>query len=172
MSIGTELLNVPFPQMIERLGVGIAEAQYAMDKVSIRITQLMAGFSEDKDGTLVKDDSALIKLQENGESFSLLALGFTPTFYQFTETYIEMKMAISMKKSTEIGVAVKASYKGIVGLGVLSASVNASYSQKYQYEASGSSSMRTKLVTVPVPAIFEQRLRDLMVAENAPQPQP
>jgi hypothetical protein len=154
MSIGTELLNVPFPEMIKNLGLGVAEAQYAMDRVSIRITQLMAGFSEDKDGKLVKDDSALIKLQENGESFSLLALGFTPTFYQFTETYIEMKMAISMKKSTEIGVAVKASYKGIVGFGVLSASVNASYSQKYQYEASGSSSMRTKLVTVPVPAIF------------------
>lgn len=166
------MLNVPFPEMIKNLGLGVAEAQYAMDRVSIRITQLMAGFSEDKDGKLVKDDSALIKLQENGESFSLLALGFTPTFYQFTETYIEMKMAISMKKSTEIGVAVKASYKGIVGFGVLSASVNASYSQKYQYEASGSSSMRTKLVTVPVPAIFEQRLRELMVAENTPPPQP
>ncbi len=171
MSVGTELLNVPFPEMIKNLGLGVAEAQYAMDRVSIRITQLMAGFSEDKDGKLVKDDSALIKLQENGEAFSLLALGFTPTFYQFTETYIEMKMAISMKKSTEIGVAVKASYKGIVGFGVLSASVNASYSQKYQYEASGSSSMRTKLVTVPVPAIFEQRLRELMVAENAPPQQ-
>jgi hypothetical protein len=171
MSIGTELLNVPFPEMVKNLGLGIAEAQYAMDRVSIRITQLMAGFSEDKDGKLVKDDSALIKLQENGESFSLLALGFTPTFYQFTETYIEMKMAISMKKSTDLAVAVKASYNGIVGFGVLSASVNASYSQKYQYEASGSSSMRTKLVTVPVPAIFEQRLRDLMVAENTPPPQ-
>jgi hypothetical protein len=172
MSIGTELLNVPFPEMIKNLGLGVAEAQYAMDRVSIRITQLMAGFSEDKDGKLVKDDSALIKLQENGESFSLLALGFTPTFYQFTETYIEMKMAISMKKSTDLAVSVKASYNGIVGFGVLSASVNASYSQKYQYEASGSSSMRTKLVTVPVPAIFEQRLRELMVAENAPPPQP
>jgi hypothetical protein len=170
MSVGTELLNVPFPQMIERLGVGIAEAQYAMDRVAIRITQLMAGFSEDKDGKLVKDDSALIKLQDSGPSFSLLALGFTPTFYQFTETYIEMKMAISMKKSSELGIAVKASYKGVVGLGVLSASVNASYSQKFQYEASGSSSMRTKLVTVPVPAIFEQRLRELMVAENTPPP--
>ena len=166
------MLNVPFPEMIKNLGLGVAEAQYAMDRVSIRITQLMAGFSEDKDGKLVKDDSALIKLQENGEAFSLLALGFTPTFYQFTETYIEMKMAISMKKSTELAVAVKASYNGIVGFGVLSASVNASYSQKYQYEASGSSSMRTKLVTVPVPAIFEQRLRELMVAENAPPPQP
>jgi hypothetical protein len=171
MSVGTELLNVPFPEMIKNLGLGVAEAQYAMDRVSIRITQLMAGFSEDKDGKLVKDDSALIKLQENGESFSLLALGFTPTFYQFTETYIEMKMAISMKKSTDLAVAVKASYNGVVGFGVLSASVNASYSQKYQYEASGSSSMRTKLVTVPVPAIFEQRLRELMVAENTPPPQ-
>ena len=165
MSIGTELLNAPFPEMIKNLGLGIAEAQYALDRVSIRITQLMAGFKEDGDGNLVPDESSLIKLQEGGTGYSLLTLGFTPTFYQFVETYIELKMAISMTKSTEFKAAVSVKVLG-VGTGVMvAASVNASYAQKYQYSAEGSSMMRTKLVTVPVPAIFEQRLKELMQSE-------
>lgn len=160
-TIGQELLNVPFPEMVKNLGLGIAEAQYALDQVSIRIAQLMSGFKLDDNGKLVKDDSSLIKLQENGESYSLLALGFTPTFYQFVDTYIEFKMAISMKQENEFkgSLAVKAK----APFGLFSASVNASYSQKYQYSAEGSSAMRTKLVTVPAPAVFEQRIKELMV---------
>jgi hypothetical protein len=166
MDIGKELLNVPFPEMVKSMGLGIAEAQYALDKVSIRITRMMAGFKEDSNGVLVPDDSALIQLQKDGEKYSLLALGFTPTFYQFTETYIELKMSITMKESKEFGASIQAGYTGFIGYGVASASVNASYSQKFQYEASGSSEMRTKLVTVPVPAIFEQRIKELVVSEK------
>lgn len=158
MSVGQELLNAPFPELVKSLGVGIAEAQYTLDRVSVRIAQQMAGFKVSSTGELVADESSLVVLKEGDPGVSLLALGFTPTFYQFVETHIEFKMAISMKTSTEtsVGASVGASYFGLV-----SASVNASYSQKYQYEASGSSEMRTKLVTVPSPAIFEQRLRAL-----------
>lgn len=159
MSVGQDLLNVPFPEMVRSLGIGIAEAQSALDKVSIRLAQQMAGFKVNSNGELETDESALIVLKQGDPGVSLLALGFTPTFYQFVETHIEFKMAISMKTSTEtsVGASVGASYFGLV-----SASVNASYSQKFQYEASGSSEMRTKLVTVPSPAIFEQRLKELI----------
>lgn len=164
MSIGQELLNAPFPELVKNLGVGIAEAQYALDKVSVRIAQMMGGFKYDAAGNFVQDDSALVKLSATAEPVSLLALGFTPTFYQFVETYIELKMAISMKTSKEASAKIEASGKS--PFGIYSASVNASYSQKYQYEASGSSLMRTKLVTVPSPAIFEQRIKELMVKEK------
>jgi hypothetical protein len=80
-------------------------------------------------------------------------------------------MAISMK--TETNVDLSTSVKSKVPFGVFSASVNASYSQKYQYEASGSSEMRTKLVTVPSPAVFEQRLQALArPADPVPPAQP
>jgi len=161
MSIGRDLLNVPFPELVKNLGMGIAEAQFALDKVSIRITQLMAGFSIDDDGKMKKDDTALIKLQQGGESYSLLALGFTPTFYQFVDTFIEFKMSISMKEESSAHVSTSMSAHAPFGL--FSASVNAGYSQKYQYSADGSSYMRTKLVTLPAPAIFEQRIKELMV---------
>ena len=163
MSIGQELLNAPFPEMVRSLGNAIAEAQYNLDKVSVRIAQQMAGFKLDANGELVEGESALIQLRTGDPKVSLLALGFTPTFYQFVETHLEFKMAISMKTSTEVsvGASVSASYFGLV-----SASVNASYSQKYQYEANGSSAMRTKLVTVPSPAMFEQRLKQLLENEE------
>jgi len=168
MSIGQDLLNVPFPELVVKMGLGIAEAQFALDKLSIRITQLMAGFSIDSNGKVKKDDTALIKLQESGEGYSLLALGFAPTFYQFVDTYIEFKMAISMKEESSAEISTKVS--GSAPFGLFSASVNAGYSQKYQYSADGSSYMRTKLVSLPAPAVFEQRIRELMVTpEEKPE---
>ena len=35
MNVGRELLAVPFPEMIQRLGVGVAEAQLQLDMVSV-----------------------------------------------------------------------------------------------------------------------------------------
>jgi hypothetical protein len=157
--IGHDLLNVPFPQMVQSLGAGIAEAQYALDKMSVRIAQMLAGYEIDSNGKVKKEPTSFIKLQENGENYSLLELGFSPTSYQFSETYIEVKIAISMKDESEAKASMSTSVKAPFGL--FSASVNASYSQKYQYSVDGSAFLRTKLVTVPAPAVFEQRLREL-----------
>lgn len=162
IQVGRELLNAPFPELVRTLGVGIAEAQYALDRVSIKIAQLMAGFKLDENENLVPDETSMIKLREGDSGVSLLALGFTPTFYQFVETYIELRLAISMSTQQEVNVGTSVKAAAWSPFGVVAASVNASYSQKYQYEASGSSEMRTKLVSVPAPAMFEQRLRELM----------
>lgn len=162
MNIGQELLNVPFPEMVKNLGVGIAEAQYALDRVSIRIAQMMSGHKVDANGVMIRDESSLIVLQEGSKGVSLLALGFTPTFYQFVETYIELKMAISVTSTKEFKASASVNAVGFGGAGLVAASVNASYAQKYQYSANGSSEMRTKLVTVPAPAVFESRIRELM----------
>ncbi|MEY4928086.1 MAG: hypothetical protein RI894_2522 [Bacteroidota bacterium] len=167
--IGSELLNAPFPEMIKHLGLGIAEAQYALDQSSIRIAQLMSGFKLDDNGNLVKDETAFIKLSNaaDAKSYSLLALGFTPTFYQFVDTVIELKMTISVTKSVETSASLKTASLGInpVKMKITASSVNASFAQKYQYSAEGSSLMRTKLVTVPAPAVLEQRIRELMIEE-------
>jgi hypothetical protein len=162
--IGQDLLNVPFPQMVQALGMSIADAQYALDKVSVRIAQLLAGYEVDDKGNVKKNEASFIQLQEKGERYSLLALGFSPTFYQFSETYIELKMAITMKEESEKKASMSTSIRAPFGL--FSASVSASYSQKYQYSADGSSYFRTKLVTLPAPAVFEQRLRELTKTET------
>jgi hypothetical protein len=162
-SAGQALMDVPFAEMIRQMGLSIAEAQYALDKVSIRITQLMAGFSEDENGNVVPDSSALLQLTEDSEPVSLLSLGFTPTFYQYVDTVFELKMSISMASTREVAASVSASASGQVKLfknyAAFSTSVNASYSNKFQYSSEGSSSMRTKLVSLPAPAILEERIR-------------
>lgn len=183
MSVGTELLNVPFPEMIRTLGVGVAEAQYELDIVSMKIARLMAGYQPDEepeDGSApsasTPERTALVPLGD-GKEYSLLELGFTPTFYQFVDTLIELKMSISMtresnyKKSSTV---VNASVKGSVGFFSAKASmrvssVSASYSSKYQYSAEGSSLMRTKLVPIPAPAILEERIR-AMITASSPAP--
>ncbi len=110
---------------------------------------------------------------------SMLELGFAPTFYQFVDTIIEVKISIkyTQEGSYSRDVATKStnSSSGAVGIripflggasakkaSVSTTQVNASYSQKYSYSAEGSSLLRTKLVPIPPPAILEERIRQQM----------
>jgi len=178
MTVGRELLGVPFPEMIQRLGMGVAEAQLRLDMVSVKIAQLMAGYDEEaaKEAGAAADagwksDRYRVRLGPGtGQVFSLLELGFSPTFYQFVDTVIELKMSISVQ--SEAGASTSAtSVTAVAGGfalpfaagGALSVtSVSASFQSKYQYSAEGSSLMRTKLVPIPPPAVFEERVRALI----------
>ena len=148
-NVGQELLNVPFDEMILKMATAIAEGQFKLDKVSCEIAKFMG----DKKVAPI----SLPNLLDNSEIItSLIGAGFQPTFYQFTDTIIEVKMAISMNKTTEKSGSVTA--KG--GFGLFSASVNASYSSKYSYSVEGSSLMRTKITPLP-PNPFMTRILDL-----------
>lgn len=144
-SVGQELLNVPFPEMVVQLAGAIAEGQYKLDVISCEIAKLMA-----------ENKVILPSLtEENGEyETTMLGAGFQPTFYQFTDTIIEVKMAISMSKTTEKKVSTSAK----AGFGCFSASVNASYSSKYSYSVEGSSLLRTKITPVPPNAFLSKYL--------------
>lgn len=107
---------------------------------------------------------------------SMLELGFAPTFYQFVDTIIEVKISISFKEEhgSEIGIShenkstnVSGSFfprRGTAGVtrNVSTTQVNANYSSKYSYSAEGSSLLRTKLVPIPPPSILEERIRAIM----------
>lgn len=174
MSIGTEMQNTPFPDLVKTLGKGIAEAQFELDLVSLQIARLMAGYGPETDNgssAASSERTMLVKLGD-GNEYSLLELGFVPTFYQFVDTLIELKLSISMVRETNeerSSTDVNASVSGSVSVLKRSASakmsvstVSASYSSKYQYSAEGSSLMRTKLVPVPAPAILEERIRAMI----------
>lgn len=165
-SVGKALLDVPIGDMIMSMGQAISAAQLALDMNSLRVAQFMTGEFEDADGT---KQSSLITF--DGEKLSLMELGFTPTFYQFVETSIEIKISISMSTQEDrsgfsFDLKSTATAKGEVGFLSASATakmnvstVGASYSSKFQYSAEGSSSIRTRLVPVPPPAILEERVR-------------
>jgi len=142
-SVGQELLNVPFAEMVTKLALGIADAQTKLDTNSAVVAKFLAD-------TRIMLPS--IKDTSKELEFALIALGFFPGFYQFQESIIEVKMAITMATTTSKEVS--ASAKG--GWGPFSASVNASYSRKYEYKVEGSSLLRVKLVPVPPPAILQE----------------
>lgn len=170
-SIGQELLNVPFGDMVEALGMAIADAQHALDMNSVMMAQIMSGssyFDVDEQGNDVVRPG--IKVTFGGRSVSLLELGFTPTFYQFVDTIIEVKISISMhsedsrtssSKRTDVNARAKLGW-GKVSTKVSTTSVSASFAAKNSYSAEGASLIRTKLVPIPPPAILEQRIQKLM----------
>lgn len=146
-SIGQELLNVPFGDMVMQLANAIAEGQYKMDMTSCKIAEMM--------GNVEKCPITIPSFGEDlkgSETVSLIGAGFQPTFYQFTDTIIEVKISITMTKSTEVSAS--ASFK------CFCASVSASFSAKYSYTCEGSSLIRTKITPVP-PSTFMQTLLDL-----------
>jgi len=148
-NVGQELLNVPFPEMVLKLALAIAEGQTQLDLNSTKVAKFMAE-------TKIKLPS--IKDTTKEIEFALISLGFFPGYYQFQEAIIEVKMAITMATSNEKSASVTA--KG--GWGPFSASVNASYSSKYDYKVEGSSLLRVKLAPVPPPAILQEYMEALI----------
>lgn len=113
---------------------------------------------------------------------SMLELGFSPTFYQFVDTIIEVKISIKYTQSghqatsSSNGEKAKLKSKNPVwqrfargkskNKTITTSQVNASYSQRFSYSAEGSSLLRTKLVPIPPPAILEERIRQQMALMN------
>jgi hypothetical protein len=162
MSVGRDLLDVPFPQMVLQLALAISKGQTALDRTSIDTAKQLAKAKFDvlteivdeispKPGTSpggVAYTGAQVTSKFEFANISLLQAGLFPTFYQFTESIIEVKMAISMKTSSEFSLEVSA--EG--GFGCFSASVDAKYSSSYSYSVDGSSLLRTTLKPVPPPS--------------------
>jgi hypothetical protein len=144
------LEQAPLAAMVENLGLGIARAQAALDRSAIDLAVKLA------------DPENGIEL--GGQRRSLLSLGFAPTFYQFTEATIDIKVSFSTATSTEWSVGATV---GVNVMQMFTASVSASYSQKYSYKAEGSSAVTSRLVTVPAPTVFHELLRSL----SNPEPQ-
>lgn len=104
-SVGQDLLDVPFPEMITKMSLAIAESQMALDMNSIDVAQTLAN-------TMLPEDTVIVAIKEtvdaegnvtdtellyNDKEMPLLVYGLNPTFYEFTETVIEVKMSITMK---------------------------------------------------------------------------
>ena len=187
VSVGQKLLDVPFGDMIKEMAFAIAEGQTALDLNSINVaqalaeTELEAGSvilyieeTADEDGNVTASN-----VVTNDRPMSLLTYGLEPRFYEFTESIIEVKMTISMKRehSTELKYGrefkftneskIKGSYKtsGLAGLlfgkgkgsfenttnVAYTSTFDATYKSKYSFSEEGASLLRTTLRPVPPP---------------------
>lgn len=189
MTPGEALMEVPVGDFIQKLGVGIAEAQLRLDQTAVRVAAMLS------DARVEFRDA-----QGKTSTKSLLELGFTPTFYHFSETELEVRMTISIKveESFKFGLSANvgndaasiaqagnnaaagsAAASGEGGSGgsapaaapassgggdrravAFGAAINVEYHRKYGFEMSGSSMVRTKMIAVPPPAPFLEALRE------------
>lgn len=212
VSVGQELLNVPMGDMIRSMALAIADAQWALDKSSMVVTELMSG------QRLLRDLETGDLMDEKGQrtgvptiidsriyfgyfydakgnriptKMSMMELGFVPTFYQFVDTIIEVKISITINATTEAMSSTAASTTDVAnraaysyqhsgywwgygggaaagasrGTTVSTSQVNAGYANRYNYTVEGASLLRTKLVPVPPPPVLEDRIRQLMEIE-------
>jgi hypothetical protein len=170
-NVGHELLDVPFPAMIFNMANAIAKSQMALDMGSIEIMRVMG---DKKKAPVflpmvnVGPDGKLIDTGEDGETnleTSMIGAGFQPTFYQFVETIIEVKMTIKMTEDTEYTREEKSKRTSIGfslfrGFSITTTPINSTYTNSYNYSVEGSSLLRTRLVPLP-PNTFVQRLLDM-----------
>ena len=104
-------------------------------------------------------------------TMNLLQAGLTPTFYQFTEASIEVKLSISIKQTSETSsnpgpsnpAPAKAARLQLFNTKAFASSVNYRTANTYSYTAEGSSVLRATLKPVPMPP----RLTPRTVTVNA-----
>jgi hypothetical protein len=150
-AVVTELMQAPLADMVEKLGIAVAQAQLALDRNSAEIARLLA------------DEETGIDLNDGAGVRPLLMLGFAPTFYQITEATIEARVAFTSSQSEAFSIGASIG----VNVGYFAASVNASYSNRYSFEATGSSAIRARFVNVPPPPVFTDLLRSTIRARSA-----
>src|SRR5947207_1087136 len=170
-TVGADLLAVPFPKMVFDLASAIAKGQTALDRASLGTLRVLAntefdyvpeiteviseGPKETVGGVEVTGVDVTVR-PPRSIPLTLLQAGLTPSFYQFTESVIEVKMSISSKVSTqsefEFGVEATASAGFLFASGSVSSHVDYRTSNTYSYSAEGSSLLLTTLGPVPPPA--------------------
>ena len=189
MGVGQDLLDVPFPQMVQNLAYAIARGQLALDRTSLTTARMLAREKvmliqevqeiiepdfrtvdvtvRDEDGTPTTESivvtGARVRFDSmDPEEFTLMQAGLAPTFYQFTESIIEVKMSISQRSTSssefEFGASLEASASWGWGSASFASHVNYKTSNSYSYSAEGSSLLRTTLKPVPAPSRLTPRI--------------
>ena len=182
MAVGQELLVVPIADMVRDLAAAVAEGQLSLDRASIETLKFLA--SEANAIDLIPQVTEVIAptlstVTVNGSDVqvpgisvtqqpttpvrtTLLQAGLLPTFYQFTEALIEVKLSITLR---EAGSTQTAGRPGFARRGVMAfaAPVNFRNASTYSHTTEGSSLLRVTMKPVPPPV----RLTPDVVTVNA-----
>jgi hypothetical protein len=185
-----DLHTVALGDLIRSMAMAVADAQAGLDRSSFLMAEMMTGeyplrdlatgnivdalgkptttpeliksrvqfgFSIDKDGNRVPN------------MVSMMELGFTPNFYQFVDTVIEVRLTLQVEKS-------ETKVDPLTGERVLEAGrrddfrlksqpLNAAQTSAYNYKLEFASVFKTKIVCVPPPAALEERIREVLRQE-------
>jgi hypothetical protein len=179
MAIGEELLDVPFAEMVRNLAGAIAEGQLALDRSAVETLRFLLDSEVDVVPEITEViESTVRQVEVNGQQIpvtginvrasgaapvrmNLVQAGLLPTFYQFTEAVIEVKLSISIKRTEErstspggesapSGPLARARVSS-TALRAFASPVNYRTANTFSYSAQGSSTLRAILRPVPMP---------------------
>lgn len=180
MSVGQDLLDTPFAEMVQNLAFAIARGQLALDRSSMETTRQLASEKvaiieeihevieptfqtvqlsiDDGQGGQINSSVVITGAKITSEStapqnYTLLQAGLFPTFYQFTETEIEVKMSISQKtsSSSELDVGASLSVQGGFGPVSVAFAAHVNYKNSNTYSYSAEGSSLLHTTLKPVP---------------------
>lgn len=184
---GRDLLHAPLGDIIRDVALSIADAQRGLDEASTRTAEFMSGrvVLRDPDSGAMVDaagnptptpvvaSSEVVfghAVNADGERVprlvSMMELGFVPTFYQFVDTTIEMKLSVrltgsghSARRFSAAGTAIA---HGERTLSLHASTVDAGFASAYGYSADLATTVSTKLVPIPPPAALDAQIARLL----------
>jgi hypothetical protein len=184
MAIGRDLLDLPFAEMVRDLAVAIAEGQLALDRTSIETLRALVGTNvdiipeiaeivepmiydvpvstpdPDNPGATIDETIRITgaRVRASGVqpvTMNLLQAGLLPTFYQFTEAAIEVKLSITMREARTTETEGQPTNPGLLLVRrtmAYSSTVDYRTASTYSYQASGASVLKVNMRPVPPPS--------------------
>lgn len=147
-----ETPSVSFGDLVRMLAEGIADAQTSLDRASADLVEELAGTmvsvvprvteTIDADGNVAYE-------QAPAQPVSLLSLGVTPTFYQFSQATVEVAMDIKIVENEQVREDGKRSY------GLFAGTADVRTERKLNRDVTVSSKVTATLVPVPMPLRLE-----------------
>jgi len=192
--IGRDLLDLPFAELVRNLAVAIADGQTALDQNSLQTMQLLVDTHVDLVNELTEIiESDMRTVVAGGQSvevsgvritpssappvrMSMFQAGLLPTFYQFTEASIDVRLSITMREDTDAQSAGRSAAAGGVGVAWLGFGATRAYASsvdyrtqnKYSYTAQGASILRATLKPVPPPPRLEPTVTTINMLAQPP----
>jgi hypothetical protein len=189
-SIGRDLLDLPFAEMVRNLALAIAEGQTALDLNSLETLKALARTELDiiaeiteiieadvreveVGGDTIPITGARIRASGTSMNMNMIQAGLLPTFYQFTEAALEVRLSITMRETGESESEQQLDRAGppFLALGrsrAFASSVDYRSSNKYNYQAAGASVLRATMRPVPAPTRVDPRFTTINTLTEPP----
>ena len=158
--------SVAFADLVRMMAEGIADAQTELDRASAAMIAELAATPVEVIRSVtetIKADGSVEVQPGEPVTMSLLELGVQPTFYQFSESTIEVAMDLEINEEIESDTETKT--KGRKAL--FARTRNIREERKLNRDVSVSSKITAKLVPVPSPVSLDV-VRNTVVEEPPP----
>ncbi len=147
-----ETPSASFADLVRLLAEGIADAQTSLDRASASLAAELANTPVEiiprVEETIAEDGSVTYKRAEP-QQVSLLDIGVTPTFYQFSEAKVEVTMDVKIVENETL------SENGQRRFGLFADTASVRFERKLGRDVTVSSKLTATLVPVPMPIRLE-----------------